>query len=274
MSQTRSNVPSPHREGVVVGRAAFLTHGRPEVIGDALDRLRAVAARCGVQIVDEHDPDIVVVLGGDGTMLRALQGRLGTGIPCLGVNFGRVGFLTSIAGDDFEQGLERAFAGGYEVLDLPTLVGDAGAGALTGVNDIVLTSATAGRMAIVEWSVDGQSLGELGCDGVIAASPTGSTAYNLSAGGPVLVPGTDGYVVTFVSPHSLHARSMVLGRSHTVTFQNRAADVPVQVIVDGHVAATVGPGEQVEVRMGDSSAALARISGTSFFTRYLEAFSH
>jgi NAD+ kinase len=185
-----------------------------------------------------------------------------------------VGFLTSIAGDDFEQGLERAFAGGYEVLDLPTLVGDAGAGALTGVNDIVLTSATAGRMAIVEWSVDGQSLGELGCDGVIAASPTGSTAYNLSAGGPVLVPGTDGYVVTFVSPHSLHARSMVLGRSHTVTFQNRAADVPVQVIVDGHVAATVGPGERVEVRMGDSSAALARISGTSFFTRYLEAFSH
>ena len=274
MSQTRSNVPSPHREGVAVGRAAFLTHGRPEVIGDALDRLRAVAARCGVEIVDEHDPDIVVVLGGDGTMLRALQGRLGTGIPCLGVNFGRVGFLTSIAGDDFEQGLERAFAGGYEVLDLPTLVGDAGAGALTGVNDIVLTSATAGRMAIVEWSVNGQSLGELGCDGVIAASPTGSTAYNLSAGGPVLVPGTDGYVVTFVSPHSLHARSMVLGRSHTVTFQNRAADVPVQVIVDGHVAATVGPGERVEVRMGDSSAALARISGTSFFTRYLEAFSH
>jgi NAD+ kinase len=274
MSQTRSNVPSPHREGVAVGRAAFLMHGRPEVIGDALDRLRAVAARCGVEIVDEHDPDIVVVLGGDGTMLRALQGRLGTGIPCLGVNFGRVGFLTSIAGDDFEQGLERAFAGGYEVLDLPTLVGDAGAEALTGVNDIVLTSATAGRMAIVEWSVDGQSLGELGCDGVIAASPTGSTAYNLSAGGPVLVPGTDGYVVTFVSPHSLHARSMVLGRSHTVTFRNRAADVPVQVIVDGHVAATVGPGERVEVRMGDSSAALARISGTSFFTRYLEAFSH
>jgi len=274
MSQTRSNVPSPHREGVAVGRAAFLTHGRPEVIGDALERLRAVAARCGVEIVDEHDPDIVIVLGGDGTMLRALQGRLGTGIPCLGVNFGRVGFLTSIAGDDFELGLERAFAGGYEVLDLPTLVGDAGAGALTGVNDIVLTSATAGRMAIVEWSVNGQSLGELGCDGVIAASPTGSTAYNLSAGGPVLVPGTDGYVVTFVSPHSLHARSMVLGRSHTVTFQNRAADVPVQVIVDGHVAATVGPGERVEVRMGDSSAALARISGTSFFTRYLEAFSH
>ena len=111
---------SPHREGVAVGRAAFLTHGRARGHRRcARISLRAVAARCGVEIVDEHDPDIVVVLGGDGTMLRALQGRLGTGIPCLGVNFGRVGFLASIAGDDFELGLERAFAGGYEVLDLP-----------------------------------------------------------------------------------------------------------------------------------------------------------
>ena len=97
-------------------------------------------------------------------------------------------------------------------------------------------------MAIVEWSVNGQSLGELGCDGVIAASPTGSTAYNLSAGGPVLVPGTDGYVVTFVSPHSLHARSMVLGRSHLVRLRNSSPDVPVQVIVDGHTAARIEPG--------------------------------
>ena len=90
----------------------------------------------------------------------------------------------------------------------------------------------------------------------------------------MLVPGTDGYVVTFVSPHSLHARSMVLGRTHRVSFRNRAADVPVQVIVDGHVVAVVEPEDGIEVRMGDASAALARISGTSFFTRYLEAFSH
>ena len=164
------------------------------------------------------------------------------------------------------------------MLDLPTLVGDAGAGALTGVNDIVLTSATAGRMAIVEWSVDGQSLGELGCDGVIVASPTGSTAYNLSAGGPGAASrARTGIVVTFVSPHSLHARSMVLGRSHTVTFENRAADVPVQVIVDGHVAATVDPGERVEVRMGDSlggaGADLRRTSSSSPAT-VDEPFSH
>jgi NAD+ kinase len=276
MSQTRSSVHSPHREGALVARAAYLTHGRSEVIGDALERLHAVARRSGVEIVGEGggDPDLVVVLGGDGTMLRALQGWLGTGVPSLGVNFGRVGFLTSVSAAELESGLEAAFAGRYHVLDLPTLVGDVGAGPLPGVNDIVLTSATSGRMAVIEWSVDGQSLGELGCDGVIAATPTGSTAYNLSAGGPVLVPGTDGYVVTFVSPHSLHARSMVLGRPHTVVFRNASADVPVQAIVDGHVIGVVDPGGRLEVRMGETSAALARVSGTSFFTRYLQEFSH
>jgi NAD+ kinase len=90
----------------------------------------------------------------------------------------------------------------------------------------------------------------------------------------VLVPGTDGYVVTFVSPHSLHARSMVLGRPHTVVFRNASADVPVQAIVDGHVIGVVDPGGRLEVRMGETSAALARVSGTSFFTRYLQEFSH
>jgi len=120
----------------------------------------------------------------------------------------------------------------------------------------------------------GVSMGDLGCDGAILATPTGSTAYNLSAGGPVLVPGTDSYVVTFVSPHSLHARSMVLGRPHSVAFRNVSADVPVQAIVDGHVVAVIDPGGRVDVRLGDALAALARVAGTSFFTRYLQEFTH
>ena len=94
-------------------------------------------------------------------------------------------------------------------------------------------------MALVEWCVDGQSLGELGCDGVIVATSTGSTAYNLSAGGPVLAWGLDGFVVSFVSPHSLHARSMVLGRPHRVELHNRSVDVPVRagyVETEGHDA--------------------------------------
>jgi NAD+ kinase len=274
MSDERSRTPLPVPEQAVVSRIAVIVHGKPEVIGDAPRRLRDVAAACGVEIAGEGDADLAVVLGGDGTMLRALQRYLGTGIPALGVNFGRIGFLASIEARDLESGLQGAFAGAFEVVELPTITATTDGDSVTGVNDVVLTSAVLGRMALIEWSVDGQSLGELGCDGVIVASPTGSTAYNLSAGGPVLAWGTDGFVVTFVSPHSLHARSMVLGRSHHVQLYNRSADVPVQVIVDGHTAGRVDPGGRLDVRQSDDCATLARVAGTSFFRRYLEVFSH
>ncbi|HEY3763666.1 MAG TPA: NAD(+)/NADH kinase [Gaiellales bacterium] len=259
---------------LVVERIALITHGKPEVIGDAPRRLREVASACGVEVGGEGEADLAVVLGGDGTMLRALQRYLGTGVPSIGVNFGRVGFLTSIEADDLEDGLQRAFCGALDVVELPTVTATTAAESVTGVNDVVLASAVQGRMALIEWRVDGQSLGVLGCDGVIVATPTGSTAYNLSAGGPVLAWGTDGFVVTFVSPHSLHARSMVLGRAHHVQLENRSADVPVQVIVDGHTAGRVEPGGVLDVRQSDASATLGRTAGTSFFRRYLETFSH
>jgi NAD+ kinase len=274
MSNERSRTPLEAPELRRVERIAVIVHGKPEVIADAPRRLRAVAAAAGVDVTDESGADLAVVLGGDGTMLRALQRYLGTGVPSLGVNFGRVGFLTSIDARDLETGLEGAFAGGFEVVDLPTITATSDGESVTGVNDVVLTSAVLGRMALIEWSVNGQSLGELGCDGVIVASPTGSTAYNLSAGGPVLAWGTEGFVVTFVSPHSLHARSMVLGRAHLVQLHNRSADVPVQVIVDGHTAGRIDPGDRLDVRLSDDCATLARAAGTSFFRRYLETFSH
>jgi NAD+ kinase len=250
-----------------------VTHGRPERIGDALQRLRKVAERCGVELVDSDDADLAVVLGGDGTTLRSLHRFLGTRVASLGVNFGRVGFLTSIEADQLEEGLERAFRGEYEVLMLPTLRTDDGA-TLVAVNDVVLTSAVLGRMVILEWRVDGNSMGELGCDGAILATSTGSTAYNLSAGGPVVAWGTDAFVITFVSPHSLHARSMVLGRGHVVELQNRSDDVPMKVLEDGHPRVEVAPGGRILVQLHSEHARLARLTGTSFFTRYRETFSH
>jgi NAD+ kinase len=274
MSNEQLRTPLPAPERPAVARIEVVVHGKPDVIGDARARLRRVADACGVEVAAGPDVDLTIVLGGDGTMLRALQRSLGTGVPALGVNFGRVGFLTSIDRSDLEAGLEGAFAGHYDVVSLPTLTATTASETIIGINDVVLTSAGSGRMAVIEWCVDGQSLGELGCDGVIVASPTGSTAYNLSAGGPVLAWGADGFVVTFVSPHSLHARSMVLGRSHVVQLHNRSADVPVRVIVDGHQAGGVDPGGRLEVRQSDSRARLARLAGSSFFSRYLQTFSH
>jgi len=274
MSTQRSKTPSASPDRAAVRRVAVLVHGRPERIGDARERLARVADARGVEVVERPaDADLLVVLGGDGTMLRALHLALETDVPCLGVNYGRVGFLTSIEGRDLEGGLERALAGGYTVLELPTVVAEHGREQVVGVNDVVLTSSLLGRMALIEWLVDGESLGEVGCDGVIVATSTGSTAYNLSAGGPVLAWGLDGFVVSFVSPHSLHARPMVLGRPHVVTLQNRAPDVPVQVIVDGHIHSRLDPGARLELRMGERCAHLARLAGTSFFSRYRETFT-
>jgi NAD+ kinase len=274
MSMQRSEMqsePASRR----VERVAVVIHGRPERIGDAVRRLEAVAERCGVTLVDDAapDPDLAVVLGGDGTTLRALQRYLGSQTACLGVNFGRVGFLTSVDGAQLEQGMERVFAGRYDVEELPTLSGMDGGETVTAINDVVLTSGTLGRMVILEWCVDGASLGEIGCDGAILATPTGSTAYNLSAGGPVLAWGTDAFVLSFASPHSLHARSMVLGRGHRVDVHNRSDDVSLQIVRDGRPMGQVLPGGRFSVRLGDERARLARLSGSSFFSRYRETFT-
>ena len=209
-----------------VKRAAVVTHGKPQTIGPALARLTTVAREAGVELrmgeqeAEKHgldpengngtDVDIAVVLGGDGTMLRALNRFLGTGVPVIGVNFGRVGFLSSIARDDLEAGLVRVFAGEYHVEELPTLEVEVGDERRVAVNDLVVASAVVGRMIQLEWAVGGEALGRLGCDGVVCATPPGSTGYNFSNGGPVLVWGLDAMAVTFVAPHSLNARPLVV----------------------------------------------------------------
>ena len=145
-------------------------------------------------------------------MLRALARYLGTSVPVIGVNFGTVGFLSSIARNDLESGLARVFAGEYKVEELPTLEVEVGEEQRVAVNDLVVTSAEVGRMIQLEWAVGGEGLGRRGCDGVVCSTPSGSTGYNFSNGGPVLVWGMDAMAVTFVAPHSLNARPLVVPR--------------------------------------------------------------
>jgi NAD+ kinase len=259
-------MPSP-------SRIAIVTHGKPERIGDAVARLEAAAAAAGVEVVGEKGADLVIVLGGDGTMLRALKGSLDDGVPVLGVNFGRVGFLTSLRDEDLEDGLARVFAGEFGVVELPTLELEAGGERQTAVNDVVATSSALGRMIELGWSVGGEDLGLLACDGVIASTPSGSTAYNLSNGGPVLVWGLDAMVVTFIAPHSLHARPLVVPRSSDVVVENRTPDVPVTVLADGHKISDLGRDERVTIRLGPQRTRLATLPDSTFFTRYRDTFA-
>ncbi len=272
-----------------VRKAVLLTHGRPDQVGDGVARVAAVARAAGVELVIEAeeaakhglaqhgDPtgaDLALVLGGDGTMLRALQRFLGADTPVLGVNFGRVGFLCSIEPDELEPGIARAFAGELVRVELPTLAAhNSTSGAHVAVNDVVVTSAELGRMVELEWAVGGEDLGTVSCDGLICSTPSGSTAYNLSNGGPVLMWGIDATAVTFVAPHSLHARPLVVPRGREIEVWNRTLDVAVAVLVDGHRVGDAGPGERVAVTLGPSRSLLGTLPGATFVGRYRTTFA-
>lgn len=272
-------MPSP--EAAPVGRAAVVLHGQPSQLGSGLARLESVAREVGVELVvvtgDEDGApsgfDLVVVLGGDGTMLRALTRFLGTGTPVIGVNFGRVGFLSSIPRSELEQGVARAFAGEVEVVELPTIEIEADGRRFVAVNDAVVTSGQLGRMVELEWAVGGENLGRVPCDGLICSTPSGSTAYNLSNGGPVLMWGLDAMAVTFVAPHSLHARPLVVPRGRDVLVWNRTVDVPCAVLVDGHPVADAGAGARVAMRLGAERSLLATLPEATFVQRYRQSFS-
>jgi NAD+ kinase len=256
-----------------VKTAAVFPSGNAALVEPALDRLRAFAATHGVEIVDaESSPDIAVVLGGDGTMLRALTRYLGSGVPVIGVNFGRVGFLTAIEPETMEDGLARAFAGDFEVIRLPTLEVEVGGRTYAAVNDAVITSGTIGRIVELGYALGEEDLGSQRCDGLVCATPQGSTAYNLSNGGPVLVWGLDAMVMTFVAPHSLYVRPLVVPRGPDLRVTNASSDVPTTVIVDGHAVASLQPGEQATLRIDARDALLATLPDVTFFSRYAATF--
>jgi NAD+ kinase len=283
-SNAGSTMPSPE-----IARAAVVTHGKPETIGAALERLQALAAERGVELlfpdeelekhgleIDDGDlaqADLAVVLGGDGTMLRALKRFLSSGVPVIGVNFGRVGFLAAMDDASLEEGLGRVFGGEYEVVELPVLEAEVGVERWTAVNDVVVTSSSLGRMIEVGWAVGGEDLGSLPCDGLICSTPSGSTAYNLSNGGPVLVWGLDAMAVTFVAPHSLHARPLVVPRGRELEVVNRTADVSATVLADGHVVHELEPGAEVTVRLAEERSLLATLPESTFVSRYRRTFT-
>ena len=280
----RQSVPAPR----AVTRAAVVTHGKPEQIGAGLARLQAVAHEHGVGLLyppdeaekqglepgaDAAGADLAVVLGGDGTVLRALTTFLGTGVPVVGVNFGRVGFLSSMGRKDLETGLARVFAGEYEVVELPTLEVEHPGGIDRAVNDVVVTSASLGRMIELELAVGGEELGRQPCDGIICSTPSGSTAYNLSNGGPVLMWGLEAMALTYVAAHSLQARPLVVPPGADVIVWNRTADIAAGVLVDGHQVAMLEKSDRAVVRIGEKRSLLATLPEATFVRRYRQSFA-
>jgi NAD+ kinase len=271
ISSSGSTLPS-------VSVAAVVTHASATAVAPAIERLEAVARAANVELVFDDGAvrraDIAVVLGGDGTMLRALARFHDTGIPVIGVNYGRVGFLTAITSDGLEDGLTRVFAGDYRIVELATLEVDVEGKTKVAVNDVVVAGATLGRMVELGHAIGGEELGVQPCDGLICASPAGSTAYNLSNGGPVLVWGLDAMVLTFVAPHALDVRPLVVPRGPNTVITNRTAALDATVLVDGHQVGRLGNDEQAVVRVGRRPSLLATLPEVTFFRRYSATFGH
>jgi NAD+ kinase len=267
-------MPSP--EPLTVRRVAVLAR---RAASDARERVARLAEEAGVELLPPSaqavDADLVIVLGGDGSVLRALQQVTGSGVPVFGVNFGRVGFLTTAEPGDLETAIRRALAGELRVVELATVQVERGGERIgVAVNDVVVSSDVPGRIGRLAWSVDGVDLGELACDAVIVCTPTGSTGYSLSAGGPVIDWGVEAFGVTFVAPHTLTARPLVVPRGARVEVVNRARELDARVILDGVAGERVlAPGESVTVSLAPERAALGLLPEVAFLQRYRDAFT-
>jgi NAD+ kinase len=220
----------------------------------------------------EGPTDLALVLGGDGTILTTMRRFAGRDVPVFAFNFGAIGFLATLEKEDLEDGVRHALNGDFDVLPLPALVTDASVGDQLAVNDISFHRRPKGRVAELQYSVAGEELGQVRCDGLVVATAAGSTGYNLANGGPVLAWGVEGYVVSFIAPHTLTARALVVGPGDVLHVVNRSDDEPVDMTTDGHAACSLAPGQQVEIRYERDKTLLAQVAGANFYHRMRDKF--
>jgi NAD+ kinase len=277
-----------------VKTATVLTHRRPEETGPALAALVQIAHDAGAVLrldpeetrkhrldprpeleLDaalEPDVDICFALGGDGTILNGLRAYAGTEVPVFAVNFGEIGFLATVDRDEAEAGLRRAFAGDFEVLALPGIEASGQGGPWLAVNDLAMHRQPGNRVLNLMYSVGRDEVGRVHCDGLVVATPAGSTGYNLANGGPVMAWGVEGFVVSFIAPHSLNARALVVAPHDVLTVSNGSNEEPVDVSVDGRPVCVLPAAERLEVRFRRAQSHLAQLAGTTFYRRLRDKF--
>lgn len=280
--------------GKAARSVSVLTHGRPAQAAEALHTLRVLAREAGAELwfdADETvkhglrpepgiavggpwraDADLCVALGGDGTILKGLRRQVRTGVPVFAVNLGEVGFLATVDPVDQEDGLRRALQGDFDVLGLPSLEAALPDG--TGhaaINDVSVHRRSGERVAALRYGIDGQEVGRVRCDGLVVATPAGSTGYNLANGGPVMAWGVEGYAVSFISPHTLSARALVVAPDGVLDLHNDSSTA-VELAVDGRPRGLLHDGEVLKLHYRRDATLLAQSPGTSFYRRLREKF--
>jgi NAD+ kinase len=276
-----------------VSEVTVLTHGRPEQTTRALLQLISQASEHGVTLrLDAQETrkhrlrpaqgllldaptidqvELCMVLGGDGTILRALERYGPVGVPVFSVNFGEIGFLATVELEELEEGIKRALAGDFELLRLPAIVLDSDSGVERAFNDVAIHRKVGERVAEIAYMLDGEELGSVRCDGLVVATPAGSTGYNLANGGPVMAWGVEGFLVSFIAPHSLTARALVAAPRDRLMIQNRSHE-RLDISIDGRPVGELAPGAEIEVRFVDHAGTIAQLPGFSFYRRLRAKF--
>jgi NAD+ kinase len=273
----------PRRVGVV-GHSSYAT------LHEALTRLQRFAAGAGVSLVFEDrllaqvpggarlDPaapgelDLLLTLGGDGTLLRGARMVISAGVPLLGINLGHLGFLTSASPDEMEEALRKWLAGEFEVdrrmaLEVYAVDAEGRPGHRhLALNEAVIHKGGAARVIRLHVSGRRDEVGSYSADGIILATPTGSTAYSLSAGGPIVSPTVDCIIATPICPHTLGVRPLVLPADESVSVEVLSATSELMLTLDGQDSERLSAGQRVVVHRAPEPVRLVRFAGQSFFS--------
>jgi NAD+ kinase len=260
-----------------IATAEVFMHQRPEETADAVRLLTDAARDAGVSLVfdsgeeprDGARPDVCIVLGGDGATLRALRKHAGSGVPVFAINFGRIGFLATVDPDDLPRAVELALSGNFEVVELPALVADDHSPKRFAINEISFQRRPEINVTHLSYSLAGEWVARVPCDGLIAATPAGSTAYSLSVGGPIVAWGVKGFVVNLIAPHALSSRALVAAPEDVLRVVNDGTE-PVDIVIDGMRTGELAAGDRCEINFAPDVVGLAQLPGSSFYRRFRE----
>ncbi|GAB6099006.1 NAD(+)/NADH kinase [Halanaerocella petrolearia] len=216
------------------------------------------------------EAETIIVLGGDGTLLKVARTFATSDVAILGINLGNLGFLTDVEVDDLAEGLKQLLAGEYTIEERMMLHGEVirdgeVVNKTVAANDIVVTKGPFARIINLKTMIDSQLVATYPADGLIVACPTGSTAYSLSAGGPIVNPSLDSLILTPICPHTLHSRSIIIGEEEEVQIEIEADHQDIMLTVDGQDTFRLSPQDVVKVSKSDLTTRLIKLEGYNFY---------
>jgi len=258
------------RAGVLAAASLIASTGRAVAADEQTARMTGLRCPTFPATADlARQTDLLLVFGGDGTILRAVHEIHGSDTPILGINVGRLGFLTAVSAGDLEDVLQKIWRGDFAIESRPLIAvsgeGQGKAVRTTAFNDIVVSHGAVSHIIELDVHIDGQPLTRYRGDGLIVSSPTGSTAYSLSAGGPIISPDARVFAITPICAHAVSNRSVIISSNATVSVKLLSRGMETMVAADGQILASLREGDVITIRRSRRCARLLRPGNASFF---------